>query len=32
MGAPAEEVARPLSQHEIEPLAGGQKLLRARRQ
>ena len=34
MGAPAEEVARLLSGHsvEIEPLAGGQKLLRARRQ
>jgi FkbM family methyltransferase len=34
MGAPAEEVARLLSGHsvEIEPLPGGQKLLRARRQ
>ncbi len=34
MGASAEEVARLLSGHrvEIEPLAGGQKLLRARRQ
>lgn len=34
MGAPADEVARLLSGHsvEIEPLPGGQKLLRARRQ
>ena len=34
MGAPAEEVARLLSGHrvEIEPLPGGQMLLRARRQ
>jgi FkbM family methyltransferase len=34
MGAPAEEVARLLSGHsvEIEPLPGGQKLLRARPQ
>jgi hypothetical protein len=34
MGAAAEDVARLLSGHsvEIEPLPGGQKLLRARRQ
>jgi FkbM family methyltransferase len=34
MGAPAEDVARLLSGHtvELEPLPGGQKLLRARRQ